>query len=62
MEEEDCQKCAAMEYELQKLKGMNKGGWNEEKYVEEPSNLYKGETGELFCFKKCVSAAQVAKI
>ncbi len=37
------------------LKGMNKSRWNEEKYVEEASNLYKGETGKLFCFKKCVS-------
>jgi hypothetical protein len=44
-------------------KCMNKSGWNEENYVEEASNLYKGETSELFCFKKvCASAAQVAKI
>ena len=26
------------------LKGMNKSGWNEEKYVKEASNFYKGET------------------
>ncbi len=36
------------------LKGMNKSGWNEDKYVEEASNFYKGETGEPFCFQKCV--------
>jgi hypothetical protein len=35
------------------LKGMNKSGWNEEKYVKE-AGKYKGETGELFRFKKCV--------
>jgi hypothetical protein len=33
------------------LKGMNKSGWNEEKYVKEASNLYKGETGELFALR-----------
>ena len=35
------------------LKGMNKSAWNEEKYVKEASNIYKGEAGELVCFKKC---------
>jgi hypothetical protein len=38
------------------LKGINKSGWNEDKYVEEASNLYKGETGEPFRFQKCVTA------
>ncbi len=36
------------------LKGIDKSGWNEEKYIKEASNFYMGETGELFCFKKCV--------
>ena len=33
---------------------MKRSGWNEEKDVKEASNLYKGETGDLFCLKKCV--------
>ena len=37
-----------------KLKGMNKGGWNEDKHVEEASALYQSDTGEVFRFAKCV--------
>jgi hypothetical protein len=33
---------------------MNRSGWSEHKYVEEASNLCKGETGEIICFKLCV--------
>jgi hypothetical protein len=36
------------------LKGSNKSGWNEAKYIEEAGNLYKNETGEIFRFAKCV--------
>jgi hypothetical protein len=36
------------------LKGMQKSGWNEDKYVEEASALYKSHTGETFRFAKCV--------
>lgn len=33
---------------------MSKIGWNKKKYVEGASNLYKVETGEIFCFARCV--------
>ena len=36
------------------LKGMQKSGWNEDKYIEEASALYKSDTGETFRFAKCV--------
>ena len=36
------------------LKGMQKSGWNEDKYIEEASALYKSHTGETFRFAKCV--------
>jgi len=36
------------------LKGTQKSGWNEDKYIEEASSLYKDDTGETFRFAKCV--------
>jgi hypothetical protein len=44
-----------------KLKGMNKSGWNEEKYVRQASKSYKGETGELFALRsvcQCCTSCQ----
>ena len=36
------------------LKGTQKSGWNEDKYIEEASSLYKDDTGDTFRFAKCV--------
>jgi hypothetical protein len=36
------------------LKGMQKSGWNKDKYIEEASALYKSDTGETFGFAKCI--------
>ncbi len=37
------------------LKGMQKSGWNEDKFIEEASALYKSDTGETFRFAKCIT-------
>jgi hypothetical protein len=35
-------------HSYRQLKGIQKSGWNKDKYIEEASAIYKSDTGEAF--------------